>query len=321
LESASDDSIGGMNWDVVVRDQLAKKFDSQILKKKKKINSIFTSKRAMAKLLREARDLKEQLSAGSSATIHMEELFEGTNFELEVSRNEFESWTDSLIDIVIRPLKKVISNGIKTGMLSPKDEIVVELFGGGVRVPSVQTALTNYFGTLTSDPLTLKLTLGKHVDGDEAAVFGSAHYASVTIGVVGVTPVTVIDPYDFAHHAKLSNGDGEGLSTSEQQLVKDVLTEWDLKAIKRQQSEEAKNQLETFVFETRDKTSSLKLKEHTQTEMNKLLSDVSQFLDDNVATLLSAEIYNHKHQTLKTSLQQLLNTDNMSKNTNVKLDL
>jgi hypothetical protein len=47
--------------------------------KKKQLPSIRTNKKAMAKLLREARDLKEQLSAGQIGSIQVEEIYEGNS--------------------------------------------------------------------------------------------------------------------------------------------------------------------------------------------------------------------------------------------------
>jgi len=289
-----------MSFDVVLRDRLANEFDNIQKKKKKSIASITTSKRALAKLLREARELKEQLSAGSVSEIHMEELFEGLNLQLTVNRAQFEDWTSHLYSNLLRPLQNLIEKSKTEGHLLDSDILAVELFGGGVRIPKLQAMLSEYLSSLS--PLTL--SIGKHIDGDEAAVFGAAYYAAAMNNIPQATPVIIQDS------AFIEEEEEQGLDQEQLKSLSDQLQKWDLQDLQRQQSEEAKNQLESYLFETREKVSQSKISKGDQKELLEKFDQVSAFLSEKEMELLSAEEYSMRLEQLKAALLKVLSKPN-----------
>jgi len=85
---------GGVNLDLLIQDKLARRFDEKYKQSSSPQNekSIFSSRKAMNKLLREARETKEQLSGSPLFQITLEELFDGHDFQTTVTKEDFESW-------------------------------------------------------------------------------------------------------------------------------------------------------------------------------------------------------------------------------------
>jgi len=85
------------------------------------------------KLLKAANKFKEVLSANKEAPIHIEGLAENEDFHTHVDRASFEEAILPLLHQTILPIKKVLEYANKT----LTDVNVVELIGGGIRVPKI----------------------------------------------------------------------------------------------------------------------------------------------------------------------------------------
>ena len=72
----------------------------------------------------------------------------------------------------------------------------VEIIGGGIRVPRIQSILTDYFAPLP---------LGTHLNGDEAPVMGAAFIAANRSSAFRVKPVGALDTTPFAVTVNLTS--------------------------------------------------------------------------------------------------------------------
>ncbi|KAH9500372.1 Hypoxia up-regulated protein 1 [Bulinus truncatus] len=156
-----DRSLGGLEFTLRLRDQLAKLFNEQ----KKTPLKVEENSRAMAKLFKEAERVKKVLSANNDHTAQVENLLDEKDFKAPVSRVEFEELTKDLFDRVTKPIEEALKLSEIT--LPEISEII--LMGGGTRVPKVQEILLNYLG---------RSELGKSINTDEAAAMGAVYQAA-----------------------------------------------------------------------------------------------------------------------------------------------
>ena len=102
--------------------------------KKKTSIDISKNKRALSRLRNQCEKIKRQLSEALSATIECEELAEGEDFELVLTRAKFENLCSDLWRRCVIPLNQVLEYANLTKQ--EVDEIV--LVGGSSRIPNVQ---------------------------------------------------------------------------------------------------------------------------------------------------------------------------------------
>eukprot|EP00047_Mylnosiga_fluctuans_P003966 m.231994 g.231994 ORF g.231994 m.231994 type:complete len:494 (+) comp12288_c0_seq1:110-1591(+) len=129
--------------------------------------------KALAKLTRAAKEAKEQLSSSPQARIQIEALHAGKTLDASITLTRYEEAIDAIATKGVSPVSALLSQD----RLTVDDVTVCELFGGGVRVPRVARALQQ---TLP------KLTLGRHINGDEAAVFGAAYLVATRAKLSGL---------------------------------------------------------------------------------------------------------------------------------------
>jgi hypoxia up-regulated 1 len=93
---------------------------------------------------------------------------DGFDFKLIVTRKTLESLCADLFDRTTRTIETLLAST----KIKAADIKSLVLFGGGVRVPTIQKRIGAYIG---SDKI------ARNVDGDEAAVFGAVlHGAAVS---------------------------------------------------------------------------------------------------------------------------------------------
>lgn len=231
LSTASDPMVGGFRFDLAIREQLIKRFDAT---QKSDAPSVRTNQRAMGKLLREARELKEMLSVSTSIEVAIEELFGGKDFKTTVTQEELHSWTSDLVESMVSPLRRVLSgvDGV-TG---------IELFGGSIRGPAIQAAIKAEFPSIP---------LGKHIDTEESALLGAAHYAGVESGISKLIRVIV----DESSVIPVAVGDSDWdliLSVDQQAQLAKKIQLLDDKAAERRSRDAARNALESALNDARD---------------------------------------------------------------------
>ncbi len=119
----------------------------------------------MVKLLKECNKLKEVLSANKETQFFSEGLLDGADYKSQITRAIFEEITQELSTKIIVPIEKVLFRANKT----VNDIDLVELIGGGIRIPKVQAILNEFFGVNK---------IGFHLNGDEAMALGAAFLAA-----------------------------------------------------------------------------------------------------------------------------------------------
>jgi len=162
-----DAQLGGLEMDLRLRDHLVKGFKEKFSNLK---SDITLNHRSMAKLLKEARRLRQVLSPNTDHVAQVENLFEEKDFKMKVSRSKLEELCADLFERVSNPIKMAFDASSMT-----KDNIdTVILMGGGSRMPRVQEILSKYLD---------KKELGKSINTDEAAALGAVYKAaSLMIG-------------------------------------------------------------------------------------------------------------------------------------------
>jgi heat shock 70kDa protein 4 len=180
--TAWDRHFGGRNFDKALVDHLAKEFLG-----KYKLD-ITTNPRAMARVLAAAEKLKKILSANQQAPLNIESLMNDVDVRAMITRQEFEAMVEPILSQVIGPLEQALADS----KLSKDDIDVVEIVGGGSRVPAVKERIQAFFGK----PLSYTL------NADEAIARGAAFSCAILSPIFKVRDFSVQDiisyPIEFA---------------------------------------------------------------------------------------------------------------------------
>lgn len=117
--------------------------------------------KSVKKLKEACRDLKHQLSHSLTASRDIESLVNGEDFEVTLTRDEFNTVSGPLLERCLVPVESALRDaGLKAETL---DEVL--LIGGSTRIVAVQTMLENY---LKGVPVS------KRINPDEAVAMGAA---------------------------------------------------------------------------------------------------------------------------------------------------
>lgn len=177
-----DRHFGGRNFDKALVDHLQKEF---LGKYKIDIN---TNARATSRVLAAAEKLKKILSANQSAPLNIESLMNDIDVRAVVTRQEFEALVEPVLSRVQGPLEQALA----FAKLSKDDIDVIEVVGGGSRVPAVKERIQAFFGK----PLSFTL------NQDEAIARGCAFSCAILSPIFKVRDFAVHDiityPIEFA---------------------------------------------------------------------------------------------------------------------------
>jgi hypoxia up-regulated 1 len=123
---AFDRDLGGLEFQIRLRDYLAKKFQEH----HPKIN-IFENAKALTKLFREAERAKHVLSANNEYTAQVEGLVDEIDFKHRITREQFENLCTDLFERVKRPIQEVLNtSGITLVRIYTRFYILFNLFLG-----------------------------------------------------------------------------------------------------------------------------------------------------------------------------------------------
>lgn len=161
--TSGDANLGGEDID-----QKLVEYCIQDFKKKSRLD-ISNETRARRRLQNACERAKRQLSTATTATIEIDSLYKGHDFNLVLTRAKLEDLAQDLFRRAMEPVYKVLADA-KIGK-SQVDEIV--LVGGTTRIPKIQQMLRDYFG---KDPCS-------GINPDEAVAYGAAIQAAVLTGV------------------------------------------------------------------------------------------------------------------------------------------
>lgn len=175
--TAYDRHFGGRNFDRAIVDHLAKEF-----KGKYKVD-IMEHPRALARTIAAAEKCKKILSANQQAPVNVESLTPDIDGSAMITRQELEAMVEPLLNRVHEPLERALADA----NLTKEDIDVIEILGGGSRVPAVKERIQGFFGK------NLSFTLNQ----DEAVARGCAFSCAILSPVFRVRDFSVQDitPY------------------------------------------------------------------------------------------------------------------------------
>jgi len=114
--------------------------------KRKHKADLTKSNRALRRLRTACERAKRTLSSSARAQIEVDSLYEGIDFNTNITRARFEDLCADYFRNSLQPVEKVLRDS-KTSK-GDIDEIV--LVGGSTRIPKIQSIVSEYFnGTLT----------------------------------------------------------------------------------------------------------------------------------------------------------------------------
>jgi len=162
--TAGDTHLGGEDFDRC----LVEYFLSDFKRKYKKDPS--NNKRAMRRLHSAAETAKRTLSSSTVASVEIDSLFEGVDYNGSITRARFEDMCSHLFKKTFEPVEKVISDA-KVSKSKINDIVLV---GGSTRIPKIQEQLSEFFNGKQ---------LCKNINPDEAVAYGAAVQAAILGGV------------------------------------------------------------------------------------------------------------------------------------------
>ena len=163
IATSGDSHLGGEDFDKRMVDYCVKEF------KTKHKHDLSGEDRALRRLKTACERAKRTLSSSTSATIEIDALFEGIDFNLSFTRARFENICSDLFQKCMTPVEQVL----KDAQLSKGDVDEIVLVGGSTRVPKIQEMLQAYFNGKK---------LNNSVNPDEAVAYGAAVQANILSG-------------------------------------------------------------------------------------------------------------------------------------------
>ncbi|KAK4193390.1 putative heat shock protein SSB [Podospora australis] len=161
--TAGDTHLGGQDFDTNLLDYCKKEFTR---KTKKDLSG---DARALRRLRTACERAKRTLSSGAQTTIEIDSLFDGEDFNMQITRARFEDLNAKAFAGTLEPVAQVLKDAAieKSGV----DEIV--LVGGSTRIPRIQKLLSEFFDGKK---------LEKSINPDEAVAYGAAVQAGILSG-------------------------------------------------------------------------------------------------------------------------------------------
>ena len=155
--------LGGEDFDTRLVEFLMEEF------KKKHKKDISGNKRAVRRLRTECEKAKRTLSSSTTASIEIDSLFEGIDFNTSVTRSKFENLCDDLFKKAMEPVEQVL----RDSKIAKSDVHEVVLVGGSTRVPKIQQLLSDFFNGKE---------LCKAINPDECVAYGAAVQGAILSG-------------------------------------------------------------------------------------------------------------------------------------------
>jgi len=158
--TAGDTHLGGEDFDNSLLDHFKKEFE-----RKNKVD-ISDDARATRRLRSACERAKRTLSSVTQTTVEVDSLFNGIDFQANITRARFEEINAAAFKGTIDPVAKVLKDA---KMAADKVDDIV-LVGGSTRIPKIQSLVSEFFGGRQ---------LNKSINPDEAVAYGAAVQAAV----------------------------------------------------------------------------------------------------------------------------------------------
>lgn len=190
-----DSTYGGMAFDARLVDFMAEEFNAQWNKKRAdgETKDIRNFPRPMTKLRLQANKVKHILSANKEMPVFMDALYDDTNYVTSITRAKFEEISHDLLERSTKPIEQAL----KAANMTLQDIDMVELIGGGMRVPKVKEAIQNFLGE--------NLELGLHINSDESMALGAAFHGANVSTAFKVRQIGMTDVNPFPMSVSLSD--------------------------------------------------------------------------------------------------------------------
>ena len=140
--TAGDTHLGGEDFD----NRMVEYFCTEFQRKFRK--DLTTSQRALRRLRTACERAKRTLSSSTQATIEIDSLFEGIDFNSQITRARFEELNMDYFRKTMAPVEKVL----RDAKLSKSEVDEVVLVGGSSRIPKVQKLLQEFFNGNVDQP-------------------------------------------------------------------------------------------------------------------------------------------------------------------------
>jgi L1 cell adhesion molecule like protein len=162
--TAGDTHLGGEDFD----NRLVQHFVDEF-KRKNRGSDISKSQRALRRLRTQCERAKRALSSSTQATIEVDSLHDGIDFNTSITRARFEALCHDLFEKCLKPVEQVLTDAA----LSKSQVEQVVLVGGSTRIPKIQQMLSSFFGGKS---------LCQSINPDEAVAYGAAVQAAILSG-------------------------------------------------------------------------------------------------------------------------------------------
>ena len=161
--TAGDTHLGGEDFDNI----LVHHFSTEFKRKHKK--DLTESAKSLRRLRTSCERLKRSLSSTATATLEVDSLYDGIDFNSTMTRARFEDLCADLFRKTLAPVEKVL----RDSKVSKSDVDEVVLVGGSTRIPKVRQLLSDYFNGKE---------LNQSINPDEAVAQGAAVQAQILTG-------------------------------------------------------------------------------------------------------------------------------------------
>ena len=159
--TAGDTHLGGEDFDSAMVDWCVQEFE-----RKNRGVTVKDNARALRRLRTACERAKRTLSTSTQASIEIDALAEGVDFNIVVTRAKFESLCDAAFKRTIAPLEQVIRDAKMS-----KDQIhEIVMVGGSTRIPKIRELVSSFFNGKK---------LNDSVHPDEAVAYGAAIQAHI----------------------------------------------------------------------------------------------------------------------------------------------
>ncbi|KZF26131.1 heat shock protein SSB1 [Xylona heveae TC161] len=161
--TAGDTHLGGQDFDTNLLEHFKKEFQR---KTKKDLSG---DPRALRRLRTACERAKRTLSNATQTTVEIDSLFDGEDFNSQITRARFEDLNAKAFNGTIDPVQQVLKDA---NIEKSKVEEIV-LVGGSTRIPRIQKLLSDFFDGKK---------LEKSINPDEAVAYGAAVQAGILSG-------------------------------------------------------------------------------------------------------------------------------------------
>jgi L1 cell adhesion molecule like protein len=159
--TGGDTNLGGSDFDNIMVDWCVQEFE-----RKNRGTSVKENPRALRRLRTACERAKHTLSTATQASIEVDALVDGIDFNAIMTRAKFESLCDNLFRRTIAPLEQVL----RDAKMSKEDIHEIVMVGGSTRIPKIRELVSGFFNGKK---------LNDSVHPDEAVAYGAAIQAHI----------------------------------------------------------------------------------------------------------------------------------------------